>query len=92
MSFKGNYSLGQIKGVSSKEKLYLMEDADEEEENEVQYIDNNIYFYCSVTMKTILDLTLIIKKLTTKLIMRIFNLQLFKPIINLYINSEGGDN
>lgn len=92
MSFRGNYSLGRIKGTSSKEKMYHMEEEDEEEENEVQYVDNNIYFYCSVSMKTILDLTLIIKKLTTKLIMMKVQFgSCFEPVINLYINSEGGD-
>lgn len=92
MNIGKSYSLGHIQNTPIKGKIYTMEDDDDEEENEVKYVDNNIYFYCGVSMKTILDLTLIIKKLTTQLIMmKVQYGNCFEPIINLYINSEGGD-
>ena len=92
MNIGKSYSLGHIQNAPIKGKIYTMEEEEDENENEVKYVDNNIYFYCGVSMKTILDLTLIIKKLTTQLIMMKVQFgSCFEPIINLYINSEGGD-
>ena len=95
MSFKGTYSLGRAQSAPLKGKIYKMEETEEDtdEDNEtVKVVDNNIYFYCPVTMNTILELTLSIKKLTTHLIMMQVQFgSCFEPIINLYINSEGGD-
>ena len=98
MNIGRSYSHSHSHGHQSaplKGKIYkLEEDAEEtpEEGEEVKVIDNNIYFYCPVSMNTILELTLIIKKLTTQLIMmQVQYGSCFDPNINLYINSEGGD-
>jgi len=90
-----SHSHGRTHSAPLKGKIYKLEEEAEEtpEEGEkVKVIDNNIYFYCPVSMNTILELTLIIKKLTTQLIMmQVQYGSCFDPNINLYINSEGGD-
>ena len=69
-------------------KVVLAEDSgDEEEEENLKVIDNHIYFYNDVTVKTITDLTLEIKKLTKKLLL--VNIAYGTDVeIFLHINSE----
>ena len=74
-------------------KKYVLEEEGEEEDiesEEIKVIDNHIYFYCDVTMLSILNLTESIKTLTKKLLQMNIeydtNLEIF-----LHINSGGGD-
>jgi len=66
------------------------ETVEEEIEPEVKIVDNNIYFYCPVNNKTILDLTLAVKDVTKKMLIAGITFGIDPPDINLYINSEGG--
>ena len=69
-------------------------DSDNDDTNTTSEIvadDNNIYFYCPVTIKNILDLTVNIKKVTKKLQILGITFGNTPPEINLYINSGGGD-
>jgi ATP-dependent Clp endopeptidase proteolytic subunit ClpP len=72
---------------------YLLEaEAEEEDINiiDVKVIDNHIYFYSEVSIKSILELTGMIKKLTKELLM--LNIQFNTNVeIYLHINSGGGD-
>ena len=73
-------------------KVVLAEDSgdEEEEEDNLKVIDNHIYFYNDVTVKTITDLSIEIKKLTKKLL--VVNIAYDTDIeIFLHINSEGGE-
>lgn len=72
-------------------KVVLDEDsAEEEEEDNLTVIDNHIYFYNDVTVKTMADLTIEIKKLTKKLLA--LNIAYDTDVeIFLHINSGGGD-
>ena len=73
-------------------KVVLAEDSgdEEEEEDNLKVIDNHIYFYNDVTVKTMTDLTLEIKKLTKKLLA--VNIAYDTDVeIFLHINSGGGD-
>ena len=73
-------------------KVVLAEDSgdEEEEEDNLKVIDNHIYFYNDVTVKTMTDLTIEIKKLTKKLLA--FNIAYDTDVeIFLHINSGGGD-
>ena len=96
-SLSHGYSQSQNRSQSAplKGKMYRLEEEEEEtteEGEEVKVIDNNIYFYCPVSMNSILELTLSIKKLTTQLIMMQVQFgSCFDPNINLNINREGGD-
>ena len=67
------------------------DDDDEEEVNEVNVIDNDIYFYTEVTKQSILQLTLAIKKLTKDIKINAIKQNSSLSDINLYINSNGGD-
>jgi ATP-dependent Clp endopeptidase proteolytic subunit ClpP len=73
-------------------KKYILDDENEESES-VEYIkviDNHIYFYSDVSIKSILELTEMIKKLTKELLM--LNIQFNTDVeIWLHINSGGGD-
>jgi ATP-dependent protease ClpP protease subunit len=71
---------------------YMIEgdEGDEREEREIKVIDNHIYFYSDVSIKSILELTEIIKKLTKELLM--LNIQFNTNVeIYIHINSGGGD-
>ena len=60
------------KSTSTKNfKKYLLEDEEEESESLecIKVIDNHIYFYSDVSIKSILELTGMIKKLTKELLM-----------------------
>ena len=72
-------------------KVVLDEDSeDEEEEDNLKVIDNHIYFYNDVTVKSIADLSIEIKKLTKKLLM--VNIAYDTDVeIFLHINSGGGE-
>ena len=71
-------------------KVVLDEDSEEEEENNLKVIDNHIYFYNDVTVKSIADLTIEIKKLTKSLLA--VNITYDTDIeIFLHINSAGGE-
>lgn len=67
-------------------------DSDSETENEyIKRVDNNIYFYSEVTVKSALTLINMIKKLELEL--QVFNVQYNGCDIPIYlhINSEGGE-
>ena len=75
-------------------KKYILEDEEEEEETDgeeyIKVLDNHIYFYSNVSIKSILELTNIIKKLTKDLL--VLNIQFDTDVeIWLHINSGGGD-
>ena len=83
----------------SKSKFFIIkndesEDAQEDEEDEgsdeIKVMNNDIYFYSSITKKSILELTIIINKLTSKLMKMKYEFNI-DPIIKLHINSEGGE-
>ena len=60
------------------------------EEKIVTIIDNNIYFYTDVSIKSIKELLLHIKEITKKNQIIGITYGIEAPPINLYINSEGG--
>jgi len=75
-----------------KFKKYKLEDEEEEPEEleDIKVIDNHIYFYADVTMKSILNLTEVIKKTTNTFLH--LNIQLDTELeLYLHINSGGGD-
>ena len=79
---------------SSKGKKFMLNEVDEETEDTnidgIKVVDNHIYFYYDITIKSILDLTESIKKLSKELL--VFNIQYSTNIeIYLHINSDGGD-
>jgi len=65
-------------------------DETKDENEEIKVVNNDIYFYSEITKKSILDLTLIIKSLTSKVLKMKYEFNI-NPIINLHINSEGGE-
>ena len=66
------------------------DEADEGSEIDIKVIDNHIYFYSDVSIKSILELTEKIKKLTKELLM--LNIQFNTNVeIYIHINSGGGD-
>lgn len=79
---------------SSKKIKYMINEVEEESEDTnidgIKVVDNHIYFYYDITIKSILDLTESIKKLSKELL--VFNIQYNTNIeIYLHINSDGGD-
>ena len=80
--------------MNSKRKYRLEttnEDSDSETDvMEIKVLDNHIYFYSDISIKSIMELTNNIKKLTKELLL--FNIQYDTDIeIHLHINSGGGD-
>lgn len=59
-------------------------------EENIQVINNDIYYYSDITTESILSLTIAIKKLTNKLIVQNMTYDTDSHI-NLHINSDGGD-
>ena len=82
----------KMKNINIK---YLNNEEETEEEsddtNTIKVSGNNIYFYSEITRQSILDLTLIIKELTVKLLNLINVYEVDIPCIKLHINSEGGE-
>ena len=82
----------RMKNINIK---YLNNEEETEEEsddtNTIKVSGNNIYFYSEITRQSILDLTLIIKELTVKLLNLINVYEVDIPCIKLHINSEGGE-
>ena len=71
-------------------KVVLAEDSEEEEEDNLKVIDNHIYFYNDITVKSIADLSIEIKKLTKNLL--VVNISYDTDVeIFLHINSAGGE-
>jgi len=73
-------------------KKYILDDEEEEADGEeyIKVLDNHIYFYSDVSIKSILELTGIIKKLTKDLL--VLNIQFDTDVeIWVHINSGGGD-
>lgn len=71
-------------------KVVLAEDSEEEEEDNLKVIDNHIYFYNDITVKSIADLSIEIKKLTKNLL--VVNIAYDTDVeIFLHINSAGGE-
>ena len=70
---------------------YMIEgDEGDERDRDIKVIDNHIYFYSDVSIKSILELTDMIKKLTKELLM--LNIQFNTNVeIYIHINSGGGD-
>ena len=81
------------KNISTKSmKKYILEDEDDETDGEgyIKVLDNHIYFYSDVSIKSILELTEKIKKLTKDLL--VLNIQFDTDVeIWIHINSSGGD-
>lgn len=74
-------------------KKYVLEEEEDEEEiesEEIKVINNHIYFYCDVTILSILNLTESIKTLTKKLLQMNIEYDINLDIY-LHINSGGGD-
>lgn len=65
-------------------------DHDDDDSNEIESIDNAIYFYSAVTKGTILSLNKEIRKTNKELIATANGLDIEVPEIKLYINSPGG--
>lgn len=65
-------------------------DNDDDDSNEIESIDNAIYFYNAVTKSTILSLNKEIRKTNKELIATANGLDIEVPEIKLYINSPGG--
>ena len=65
-------------------------DSEEEVSNYIKTINNNIYYHCNVTKKSVLELIKQLTKLSNSL--KLIDLQ-YKTVseINLYIHSDGGD-
>lgn len=59
----------------------------EDEEKQIKSVHNNIYFYCSVSRKSVIRLNMLLEELQQK----ILNYELKEKDINVYIQSEGGD-
>jgi ATP-dependent Clp endopeptidase proteolytic subunit ClpP len=71
-------------------KCKLENDDESEELDDIKVIDNHIYFYADVSMKSILNLTEVIKKTTNTFLH--LNIQLDTELeLYLHINSGGGD-
>ena len=65
-------------------------DSDSDDEKRIKVVQNNIYFYCPVTVKNILQLNVELESVQQK----IFQKDLFDTtldFINVYIHSDGGD-
>jgi len=58
--------------------------------DDIKVVDNNIYFYCGVSTKSILDLTLKLRELGHKLLKQAVDSSTKPPDIYLHINSPGG--
>lgn len=63
---------------------------EEEESNDLESVDNSVFFYTGVSKKSILNLNKKIKKLSNSLIYNSNCLGTQVPDINLHINSPGG--
>ena len=90
------FRLQQIRPQSrmSSGNKYKMTDSDDDDLDEncnVRVQDNNIYFFCSVTSETILELTVNIDILSKELQKFAIQYDIDPPPINIYINSEGGE-
>lgn len=71
-----------------KRKVHCDTDSDSDNEDEkVVSVYNNIYFYCSVTRKTSLQLNTILEEVQQS----ILNKKIVENEINLYIQSGGGE-
>ena len=67
-------------------------DIDTDDNENIKVIGNDIYFYSDINTQSILDLTIIIKNLTNKLLINQIQYNLdFEQNINLHIKSDGGD-
>jgi ATP-dependent Clp endopeptidase proteolytic subunit ClpP len=89
-----NFTMGKSSKPYKTPTKYLVEEEDGEEEvegiEEIKIINNHIYFYSDISIRSILNLTEIIKKTTRKLL--VMNIQFDCDIeIYLHINSGGGD-
>lgn len=85
-------SVKNTRSTTMTMKKYILEDEEEETDGEeyIKVLDNHIYFYSDVSIKSILELTEIIKKLTKDLLL--LNIQFDTDVeIWLHINSGGGD-
>jgi len=66
-------------------------DEDDEDSNDIETVDNSIYFYSSVTKKSILNLNKQLRSISKELIFVQNHFELSDPPdIKLYINSPGG--
>jgi len=65
-------------------------DEDDEDLNEIESTDNSIYFYSSVTKKSILNLNKQLRSVSKELKTISMNLDIETPEIKLYVNSPGG--
>ena len=76
-------------------KIINAPDTDEETESEqyenIEVINNDIYFYSDITTKSALHLITIIKKLEIELLTLQIKFNFEKININLHINSQGGE-
>lgn len=63
---------------------------EEEEEINIEVVGNNIYFYSDVSVSSILKFNTELRKLTTTLLKKSFEIGV-EPEINIYIQSNGGD-
>ena len=75
--------------------LYLLStkptaEEDENDTNEVQEINNSIFFYTDVTKQSALNLNQKLKKLGTELTITGVALDIPTPDLKLHINSNGG--
>ena len=71
-----------------KKRKVKCDDSDSEDEDEkVEIVHNNIYFYCSVTRKTSLQLNTKLEEVQQM----ILNHKMQENEINLYIQSDGGE-
>ena len=76
--------------MSKYSKKYVMVETEEDEEveknddenKEIKVINNDIYFYTDITKQSILDLTMIIRKLTSSLLKIKYEFNM-DPIIKL---------
>ena len=82
----------------TKTKSFVNLKNEEEEDNDydetntefIKVINNDIYFYSEISVESILELTIAIKQLTTKLLIQNINYNTDSNI-NLHIHSDGGD-
>lgn len=71
-----------------KKIRFKCEDSDSDEDDEkVETVHNNIYFYCSVTRKTSLQLNMKLEEVQQN----ILNHKIHENEINVYIQSGGGE-
>ena len=85
MSRHLQYRNTKIKNVDEEETDY-----DETDTENIKVVNNDIYFYSEISVESILELTIAIKQLTTKLLIQNINFNTDSNI-NLHIHSDGGD-